>query len=417
MSSTPASTPVQPIARAERSRQTYVWLAVLGAAALLVARKPWALHTPQLWAEDGSIFLNEADSLGAAALFRAYQGYFHLLPRLIAWVARVAFDPAAWPAVYNGGALLVALAVLLRLASPRLAIPCKPGLILAIALVPQTGEVLFNVTNVQWLAAFFVIAQLLMTPAVSVGQLASDVAILLLAGLTGPFAVVLLPLFIWRAWVDRHRGNTVTLAAVAISAAIQGWALAHGTGGAPTPRPDHLDVVNYAAVVSNRVFVWPLLGPRIAAMLPSPAVAAIGIAAVAAVAYRIATHLPRHEFEGYVVAAALLLIAAISWRTRPDGWDVHNLENGDRYFFIPRVLFVWWAIWQVRARSPIVRGVIVILCVVGVVSQLPTFRIPAPPNYAWKEHCAPIRQGIPAKIPTLPEGWTLEYAGRPTRKP
>ena len=37
------------------------------AAALLALRKPWALHTPQLWAEDGSIFLVQAEQLGLRA--------------------------------------------------------------------------------------------------------------------------------------------------------------------------------------------------------------------------------------------------------------------------------------------------------------------------------------------------------------
>src|SRR5262245_46332452 len=36
---------------------TRTWLAVAAAAGLLVLRKPWALTTPQLWAEDGPVHL------------------------------------------------------------------------------------------------------------------------------------------------------------------------------------------------------------------------------------------------------------------------------------------------------------------------------------------------------------------------
>ena len=39
-------------------------VAVALAAALLFLRKPWALHTPQLYAEDGSIFLVGHETLG-----------------------------------------------------------------------------------------------------------------------------------------------------------------------------------------------------------------------------------------------------------------------------------------------------------------------------------------------------------------
>ena len=39
--------------------------------------------------------------------------------------------------------------------------------------------------------------------------------------------------------------------------------------------------------------------------------------------------------------------------------------------------------------------------------------LPAPPNYHWPAQVEPIRRGVPANLLTLPEGWTLEYRGRP----
>ena len=40
----------------------FAWWAVAVAAVLLFVRKPWALITPQLWAEDGPIHLADIDS-------------------------------------------------------------------------------------------------------------------------------------------------------------------------------------------------------------------------------------------------------------------------------------------------------------------------------------------------------------------
>lgn len=40
-----------------------------------------------LWAEDGSIFINQAHTLGLAALWQPYAGYLHLYPRLVALLA------------------------------------------------------------------------------------------------------------------------------------------------------------------------------------------------------------------------------------------------------------------------------------------------------------------------------------------
>jgi len=91
-------------------------LAVVVGAILLVLRKPWALSTPQRWAEDGPIHLADIDHWGAHAFFAPYRGYLHLLPRLIAWLASHLADVAWWPAIYNATAFVVAVALFARLA-------------------------------------------------------------------------------------------------------------------------------------------------------------------------------------------------------------------------------------------------------------------------------------------------------------
>lgn len=40
-----------------------------------------------LWADDGNIFLTEAQYLGASSIFKPYGGYLHLYPRLIAYLS------------------------------------------------------------------------------------------------------------------------------------------------------------------------------------------------------------------------------------------------------------------------------------------------------------------------------------------
>src|SRR3954470_13721233 len=106
-----------------------VWFAIAVATALLVARKPWALHTPQLYAEDGSIFLTQDDAWGWRAFLVPYMGYLHFLPRAVAWIARQVADVAWWPAIYNGAAFIISVAVIARMASPRLRLPGKTWLI------------------------------------------------------------------------------------------------------------------------------------------------------------------------------------------------------------------------------------------------------------------------------------------------
>jgi hypothetical protein len=40
-----------------------------------------------LWGEDGAIFINQAREFGFSSLWITYAGYFHLYPRLVAWLS------------------------------------------------------------------------------------------------------------------------------------------------------------------------------------------------------------------------------------------------------------------------------------------------------------------------------------------
>ena len=103
-------------------------------------------------------------------------------------------------------------------------------------------------------------------------------------------------------------------------------------------------------------------------------------------------------------------------RMRPDTWETANLENGDRYFYIARVLLAWLLIWECDAGPRAVALTARALCLAGTLVNLPQFIQPAPPDYHWADNCDPIRRGTPANIPTLPEGWRIEYPGRQPKR-
>lgn len=402
MSATDRSTPPPP---------WQMWTAVAAAAVLLVARKPWALTTPQLWAEDGSVFLSQNSQLGARAIVTPFQGYLHLLPRVIAWTASRLVDVAAWPLFYNAAALLVTLGLFARFASPRLALPGKPWLVLTFVLAAHTGEVLLNITNLQWLTAFFLIQQLLIARPTTTTQRAGDLALTGIAGLTGPFSALLLPLFAWRWSRDRHRDNLVLLFVAGACAAVQaGFIVNAGNSIGESAAP--LRPLMLVAVLGSRLIVWPLLGPRVAEALALPLLATLGLALFAAIAAWSLRPDPRRGLRAQILVALVLLAAAGAWRVRPDTWETANLANGDRYFFIPRVLLAWLIVWELDARSRVVAWLARSACLAAALLELPQHRLPAPPDYHWAEQCDPIRRGVPEKISTLPEGWILEYPGR-----
>lgn len=395
-----------------QSPQARLTLPALAALApLFFLRKPHALTTPQLWAEDGSIFLVQAEVLGARAFTEHYMGYLHTLPRIVAAIAPRLLDPAWWPLFYNGVAFGVWLLVASRIFSPRLALPGKPWLVLALVAVPHSGEVMFNITNLQWITALALALQPMLAPPRTDGERRIDLVVLALLGLTGPFAVVLFPLYVWRWLHEPDDGSLAPMLVVAGAAALQAWFI-HTAG----PRFEHQDLALRAwpaiEIIARRLIVWPLLGQDLATNLPPAAVGGIGVALIGGLlGWALRPH-PLQLARGQIATALALLTAAALYRSRPDTWDGDNLVFADRYFYLPRVLLVWLLVLEFDALPRLVAHVARGACLAIALVHAPSYITPPPTDYEWAKHVEPIRRGTPAKIPTLPENWTFEYPGR-----
>ncbi len=390
-------------------------VAVALAVALLFLRKPWALQTPQLYAEDGSIFLVGHETLGLQAWFTPYMGYLHLLPRAVAWFAGTFLDAGWWPACYVGAAAAGTVLVLLRFASPRFAVPGRSWLILSVGLVAQTGETVLSLTNLQWFTAFVFLQQAIFSPPAGLGQRVGDLVLVALAGLTGPFVLLFLPLLVWRVWRDRTADTWAVVAVAGLCAAVQAWFLWQSESAAPAGgawRPGML-----ASALGGRLVTRPLFGFGLAIDFAAWAHAAIGGAVLAWLLFRTLRSGARTPVGVAVVAALVLTVAAAVLRCRPDRWDWDDLTFSDRYFFMPRVLVAWLIIWECGAVSRLAAWTARAACLAAVFLNARGHVQPAPPDYRWADHCDAIRRGVPAKIPTLPEGWTLDYPGRPGANP
>ncbi|PHX73395.1 MAG: hypothetical protein CK548_01335 [Opitutia bacterium] len=399
--------------------------AVLVAFALaLFLRKPDSLLVPQLYAEDGSIFLTQNDLVGFRALLEPYMGYLHTIPRLIAWLASRLLDPMWWPAFYNATAFALWLAVVARSFSPRLPVPpsLRPWLALAFFLGPQTGEVLFSITNLQWVVAFLLIEQAFIAAPTTTTQRVADLALVALLGLTGPFIIALGPLFAWRWWrayrdpaIPRSQlfAPGTQLALASACAAVQIWFVwrtgPHFTF--PPFNPSH-----FFTVVGQRLLIYPVFGDDLARRLPHAFLALGGLLpALAILLWALRPH-PRRLLRAQLVAAFLAMMVAGVYRSRPDTWHLENLVFADRYFYLPRVLLAWLLILEFDTAQRAVAWSARALLLACAVVHLKGYRLPAGPDYHWAQHVDPIRRGVPANIPTLPENWNLEYRGRPSPK-
>jgi hypothetical protein len=385
---------------------------VFAAAALLALRKPWALHTPQFWAEDAAVFLLQDQLLGAGAWLEPYNGYLHLLPRLVAWFASHTADVAWWPAIYNGCAFALHVALLLRLASRRVELPAKPGLLLAFPLVVGTGEPLLNMTNAQWGAAFFLLLQLFTARPTTHLQRVLDLGILALVGLNGPFAAVFAPLFAWRAWRYRHLDAWLALGVILACAAVQGSHVLRAGAtlyGAAEPFRPFMGL----SITGSRLVTWTFFGPAAVRAAPVWVHAVFGAGAIAALLVWSLRADPRRSLRAVLAAAFVLVTVACAYRLRADLWADDNLVNGDRYFYISRVLLAWLLILEWDATPRAVAWTARALCLAGIAFHVPHFVIPALPDYKWAAQCEPIRRGEATKLYLLPEGYWIDYPARP----
>ena len=389
------------------------WFFVFLCALLLFLRKPWALHTPQFWAEDGEIFMLQNEAIDFRAFWEPYNGYLHLLPRLIAWIASHTADVAWWPAIYNALAFALDVGVFARLASRRVALPAKPLLMLAFVVVAGAGDTLINVTNLQWMTAFYLLLPLFTARPTAPGQRIVDLAIVLVVGLNGPFAILFWPLFAWRAWKERDTHDLLLLGAITLCAAVQGWFVAHWRltieGGGQPFHP-----LMFFSILGSRLVTWPVFGRWAVDAWPLAVHAVLGVVAIGALFAWALRRDPRRPLRAQLIAAFVIVTGACVYRCRPDTWLADNLINGDRYFYIPRVLLGWLVILEIDATPRAIAFGARAVCAAAVLTHLPRFMIPAPRDYHWREHCDPIRRGVPANIYTLPEGWWLEYPGRPS---
>ena len=263
-----------------------------------------------------------------------YNGYLHLVPRLTAWFA-LEFDPRWLPAIFNGVAFGIWLVVALALFSPRVRLPAKPGLALALALVPHTGEVFANLTNVQWPLALGLVLLLTADDAntpVSVG--AYHHAAVLLCGLTGPFLIFLSPLFAIRAVKRRSRESFMLLVVVVVVAAVQA-ALIYRFRHLLT-RPEPRDPIWLLSVMSGRLYgtfagygfprfqasgAWIVMGSVLTALL--------GLAVLR----------PDYPGPGNGESWPVLCFAwHCRWRLNFYANPAVDRRSGDRYFFLPHVL-------------------------------------------------------------------------------
>jgi hypothetical protein len=215
------------------------WFAAGLLILLIWQRCPTVLSRARFWAEDGWVWYPQCYADGWRCLIIDHSSYLQTLSMSVALLSQ-AVPLTEAPKVFAGAALLIQAAPAIFLLSPRMAraipaLPVRVALALLLVAIPGMSEVYVNLTNAQWHLALLAFLVVCTAPALNWPQRIFDTLVLLVSGLSGPFAPVLLPVALLWLWLQRDPWQLWRLAVVAATAAIQiSLIIAHGASRHPT---------------------------------------------------------------------------------------------------------------------------------------------------------------------------------------
>jgi hypothetical protein len=335
---------------------------------LICARMPDVILHGRFWAEEGRDFFRYAwENPWYRALARPYGGYLNL--------------------VANGGTLLAHVLVPLKYA---------PYVTIAIALFFQACPAIMIITGkAAWLrprwavlAALFVLATPPVSEEVWLQTLHSQfhlalcagiiltmqteaprwlrwfrIALLALAPLCGPAAIVFVPFFALRATLERTVERWMQTAALAISSALQLGLFYSAQGG----RSYHIAPDVLASVLFIRHLLIPLFGRHGAGFLSAQVLAAynagkvpwlIVASSVAVFAAWIVAALWRwREAPAWLLIPGLTLAAVSYYGALDGGANLLHIDFGCRYSFVPQALFGLSLLAFATTRHGVVRWI------------------------------------------------------------
>ncbi|MGF6858959.1 hypothetical protein OKW29_007870 [Paraburkholderia sp. CI3] len=316
-------------------------LMFLCALLLMWYRAPQRIEHGFLWAEDATIFIAQAHELGIRSFVQGYSGYWHVVPRLVAWLQMktTPIDEAPYFFVWACALITAGSSAYMAHAFRIFSRPIAALLALGPLLVPQTGETLLNVTNIQWIllpALIVLLWENLFNPPTS-WYSARALAAAVIA-LTGPFGIITFGPTVLACIYARRRGKfsyRQTGFLAVYTAGVAGQVYAVATNASPPldfgPAPY---VWRYGSRMIRELFCSLLPSPDSIPLIAGLILAIVLVFVVA---------------RSRAVLACLLLapMAGIIWllgAARSNPYSVHMewCGFGARYIY-PALLFFFWA--------------------------------------------------------------------------
>jgi hypothetical protein len=325
------------------------WELLLGFALLIVLRLPGVMVHGRVWAEEGTIFMHNAEVLPwTQALFWPVGGYLNIAANFAGIIAAdmVPLELVRWVGPVFGLVFQMMPAILI-LSSNFSWLQSRIGLVVAlllIATVPLGEEVWLNSLHPQFHLTLCAALIMAMDPA-NGWKAGFHLWLVALGALCGPTAWFLLPLFAVRAGIDRSRRRLMQAVLLAICVLLQ-FLLFYSpaqTNGGPVAVGSVVSAlfIKHVLIVgldyrTARVFITALQEMAVAKTVP----VAIAVAEFAAIGLVGRDLWSRGRSAWFWMFAAALFIAIPSYAAARGGTiEMLHIMNGNRYAFVPHLLF------------------------------------------------------------------------------
>lgn len=379
---------------------------------ILFYREPDGFLNPQFWAEDGVIFFTQNLTFGLSAFWEPYAGYLHLTPRIIAYLC--GFFPISWiPTLYNFSFVILILFVISYLFNPRIALPFKPLLAISIVLIPYDGEILISITNLQWFLAVLLILLVIQEKPKTNYQLFLDIFLIITIGLTGPFIVLFLPLFIFRIlYICRSYYSGYILLLTLLLMLIQSYfiwtgekLMSDGNASYNLQALEQILALRFSGVlffgkdISLALNIHFLVGITVILIL--------GLFLLANL-----EPLPQRIPILVFLLSGIITILACFYKFRHNLAILIQIDNGARYFYLFHLLTVWSMIIYLHSSKKTIRLLASALLIMVLLAKLTHFQVTPLIDYHWKQYSNQIESGENIKIPINPSGWFLSIPNK-----
>lgn len=381
---------------------------------IIVSRRPDALLHPQFYGEDGAIFFADAYNWGAwKVLFWTYNGYIHILPRLVAALA-VAMPVNYAPLIENLAATalqVLPVNILLSARSPRWgSLNFRVALALVYLILPNIGVMMGTLTESQWILALCAFLLLVAAePSSRTGKIL-DAIVLPLCSLTGPFCLVLFPLALLQ---KKRHGAGILL----VGSLIQiGALLIHGSSRTHAEVGAGLKL--FIRILGGQIYLGTVLGANALSATLSfrtlLVVASIGSAVIIVASSKSA------PLRGFAFFAGALFLASLANPIVPQvngasAWEILNKAPRAQYWFLPSLAFGWSILYCFRSRIQLVQILAASLAFLMVIGIVRDYKAPAFVDLKFADHAAHLSEvpmGTVVMIPQNPDGWRLKLIKR-----